>query len=162
METRYELTQGMLEGALELPKLLQLTNTTEEAPLEGVILNEAVRRAEDEFESYAGAYYALPVRLADGAPPPFVQTQLSMLVVYHLLARKPAWLAEGGEMSHFQTFRKELLSWMKGLANPDGDRRVRITGAVELAAPEIVSGDEIVFDSPEPLRMTRNALRGVL
>ena len=157
--TRYELTQAMLEGVLEKSALAELTDSPDENPTEAG-LNVAFKLAEDEFESYAAIYHPTPVRTADGSVPPFVQSQLAQLVVYYLLSRK-GWLGESGSYSYFRPIRKDLLAWMRSLAHPDGGRRTLIAGAVEKSVPENAAADEVLFEAPEPLRMTRSSLKGV-
>lgn len=160
LETRYGLTQAMLEGVLEVQALADLTDSQDGIPVEAG-LNSAIKLAEDEFEAHAGVYYALPVRLGDGGIPPFLQSQLAQLIAYYLLSRK-GWLGEASSHSYFRPIRKDLVSWMRSIASPDGERRTLIVGAVEKGVAENAAADEVLFDAPEPLRMTRSSLRGVL
>lgn len=140
MPSKYGLVADDLAGRLDEQRLIELTD--DEASPSGVrddaVCEEAIRRAESEFESYAGRLYALPVS-------PVTESLTDKLLdsaAYYLMTRKPELLDDPN--SFWRGKRKEILAWLTDVA-----KGTVVFEGVAAAPPATNPGSAVVSsDSP--------------
>ncbi len=132
MASRYALTAAMLLTRFTEETLVQLTDGAS-APDEAIV-NTAIDSEENDFDGYAGVFFALPVRTSAGAVPGIVTEKLLDGVAIRLLCRKPEFVfSDQGELSAWWDRRmKALEAWKLALSDPA--RKVKLPDAVERGA----------------------------
>ncbi len=148
-----------MKGVLDEQVLIDLTDG--EGAIVAAVLDEAIARAEDEFDGYGGIYYVIPVRLAGDVVPGIVRTNVAVLAAYNLMARKPMWLADRADLATpIRKRQEQVVSWMRAIASANASTRLLIPDAIEKATPANAAADETWFDGAAP-EMTRTALKGI-
>lgn len=155
MASRYGLAPADLVERFSARTLTELTDGA--TSFDATIVEKQIAAEENDFEGFAGAYYALPVRTASNAIPPIVRERLLDGVAIRLLKRKPEFMMEGGQMSaYWKSVMKELADWKLAIASHD--REARIPDAVEREVSSASFGTAAVTsDTP---RFTRERMKG--
>lgn len=133
----YGLTAEDLQARFSEQKLIDITDEVNDPPttLNEELLEDAANDAAGELESYAGAYYQLPLQPLIG----ILRTNLLDLWAWRLLFNvKPDWLETERISDGFswKDRRKELVKWMESLAAGS----VSLPGVTPLSATSTTSG----------------------
>lgn len=158
MPSRYDIAAADIRRRLTDRELIQLTNEASALEVNWTVVEEAIEDEELDLEGYAGVFYQLPVRLADGSVPGDVRGKVLDGVKLRLWGRKSSFIAENGDLA--TVYKREattLLDWKKGLADPR--RLVKIPGAVESGELAGSGGADALMTS-EALVFTRESMEG--
>lgn len=135
--SRYGIVPADAETRLTPTTLEELTDGAG-APDDAVI-EAAIDAEENDFDGFAGVYYALPVRDSLAAVVGITKERILDGVAIRLLLRKPEFMADGSELAKvWQPKIIEVRDWKRGLSDPK--RPVRIPNAVEKTSVATTAG----------------------
>jgi hypothetical protein len=152
---RYNLTAEDLLGRFTETQLIELTDGS--TSIVASVIEDAIESEENDFDGFAGVYYALPVRTAADEVPGIVRERILDGAAIRLLSRKSEFLTDGSQLLPFWSAKMvDLRNWKLALSSSKRD--VKIPDAVERSASISTSGTAtVISDTP---RFTRDAMKG--
>lgn len=162
MAGQYSISLDLIKKRLGQDRVIQLTNDANTGTVDQANVDEAILSAEAELHLYAGVYYATPLRLEDGTTvPPGIKELLADSTCWRLMTRRPEFMRNtNDEGDYWESRRKEVVAWLKSIADPDARDRLLIPGAKKPSAAVEPRGGASTVETDDP-RFSTKSLKGM-